>query len=65
MVTKTSLRASLVQMKAGEVLRFPLEGRSPIAVRNCASLLGLNYPGRKYSVSIHRETLQCSITRVQ
>lgn len=65
MVTKISLRATMVQMNPGETLHFHLGDRSPIAVRNCASLLGVYYPGRKYSVSIERKSQLCKIVRVQ
>lgn len=63
MVTKISMRATLAQMEAGETLTIPMEMRSYNAVRNCASLLGLEL-GRKYSVSVSRESRSANVTRV-
>lgn len=65
MVTKISMRATLAGMKPGEVVTIPMEMRGYNYLRNCASLLGVAYPGRKYSVSVDREKQQSKVTRVQ
>lgn len=65
MVTKISMRATLAGMKPGEVVTIPMKMRAYNSVRNCASLLGVTYPGRKYSVSADREKQQSKVTRVQ
>ena len=64
MVTKISMRATLVQMKPGDSLRIPLRVRSWNSIRNCACLLGAAYPGRKYSVNIDRQANNCKVTRI-
>lgn len=65
MVQKTSLRATLIEMEAGgEPLTVSLEGRSLNAIRNCASNLGIYYPGRKYQVLLNREQMSCTISRL-
>lgn len=64
MVTKISMRATLVQMKPAEVVTIPLKVRGYNSVRNCASLLGSAYPGRKYSVSLDRSAGCCKVTRL-
>ena len=58
------MRATLVQMKPGEVVTIPAKMRGYNSVRNCASTLGADYPGRKYSVSVDRKSLVCRVTRV-
>lgn len=58
------MRATLVQMKAGESIHIPTRVRGYNSVRNCASLLGVEYPGRKYSVSVNREANSCKVTRL-
>ena len=63
MVTKISMRATLVQMKPGESLTIPMRVRGWNSVRNCASLLGVEYPGRRYSVSVDRQANNCKVTR--
>lgn len=63
MVTKISMRATLVQMKPGDSLRIPLRVRSWNSIRNCASTLGVTYPGRKYSVAVDRTDNSCKVTR--
>lgn len=64
MVQKISMRATLVQMKAGESIHIPTRVRGYNSVRNCASLLGVEYPGRKYSVSVDRQANSCKVTRL-
>ena len=63
MVQKISMRATLVQMKPGECLTIPLQVRGWNSVRACASILGVDFPGRKYSVSVDREAQNCKVTR--
>ena len=63
MVTKVSMRATLVQMKAGESITIPMRMRGYNSIRNCACLLGAEYPGRKYSVNIDRQANHCKVTR--
>ena len=46
MVTKISMRATLVQMKAGDSITIPMKVRGYNSIRNCACLLGATYPGR-------------------
>ena len=64
MVTKISMRATLVQMKPGESVLIPWKVRGWNSVRNCASALGISYPGRKYSVSVNRGQESCQVTRL-
>ena len=64
MVQKISMRATLVQMKAGESIHIPTRVRGYNSVRNCASLLGVEYPGRKYSVSVDRQANSYKVTRL-
>ena len=58
------MRATMVQMKPGEVITIPHRVRGYNSVRNCASTLGAEYPGRKYSVSLDRQALVCKVTRI-
>lgn len=64
MVLKISMRATLVQMKPGEIVTIPLRVRGWNSVRNCASSLGITYPDRKYSVKLDREAQACKVTRL-
>lgn len=64
MVTKISMRATLVQMRAGESITIPMKVRGYNSIRNCACLLGAEYPGRKYSVNIDRQASNCKVTRI-
>ena len=64
MVTKISMRATLVQMKPGEAVEIPLKSFAHNSIRNCACALGVTYPGRKYSVSLNREAQNCKVTRL-
>ena len=50
-------------MKPGDSLRIPLRVRSWNSIRNCASTLGVTYPGRKYSVAVDRTDNSCKVTR--
>lgn len=58
------MRATMVQMKPGDVITIPMKVRCWNSIRNCASTLGVSYPGRKYSVAINREADNCKVTRV-
>ena len=64
MVTKISMRATLMQMKTGQEVKIPFRMYGYNSVRNCASLLGLDM-GRRYSVSVDRAAGQTKVTRVQ
>ena len=64
MVQKTSMRATLVQMEEGASLNIPLAERAYNSIRSCAAMLGVAYPGRKYSVSLDRASQSCKVTRV-
>lgn len=58
------MRATLVQMRAGESITIPMKVRGYNSIRNCACLLGATYPGRKYSVNIDRQANNCKVTRI-
>lgn len=63
MISRISMRATMAQMKKGEVITIPLRIRGYNSIRNCASLLGSDM-GRKYSVSIDRAAAHCKVTRL-
>lgn len=62
LIKKVSMRATMADMKTGEVVTIPLKLREYSSIRNCASLLGLSM-GRKYSVSLDRVSGECTVTR--
>ena len=63
MVTKESMRATLVEMEPGKEIEISLSVRSYNTIRNCASLLGGDL-GRKYSVAVNRAAGVCKVTRI-
>lgn len=65
MIKKVSMRATLAAMNPGEMVEIPASFRGYTYVRNCACLLGTDYPGRKYSVHMDRERKSYQVTRVQ
>lgn len=50
-------------MKPNQSVKISFVERSWNSVRNCASTLALDYPGRKYSVSVDRSAAACIVTR--
>lgn len=58
------MRATLVQMQAGECVVIPMRERASNSVRNCACLLGLEMD-RKYTVKVDRVARTCKVTRLQ
>lgn len=62
LIKRVSMRATMAEMKKGEVVTIPLKLREYSSIRNCASLLGLSM-GRKYSVSLDRVSGECTVTR--
>ena len=63
MVTKESMRATLVEMEPGKEIEISLSVRSYNTIRNCASILGVEM-GRRYSVTLVRQDNSCKVTRV-
>ena len=57
------MRATLVRMKPHQSVTISFRERSCNSIRNCASTLALDYPGRKYSVSVDRTAATCIVTR--
>lgn len=62
MVTKTSMRATIVAMDKDDVITISLSERGYNSIRNCASNVGVMM-ARKYSVSLNREANECKVTR--
>ena len=63
MVSKISMRATLLQMKRNEAVEIPLELRCWNSIRNCASQLNSEF-GRRYTVEINRAARNCKVTRL-
>ena len=62
MVQKTSMRATLTQMKPGEVVGISIHERKYNYIRNCGTNLGVAL-GRKYSARFDREAGVVYVTR--
>jgi len=58
------MRATLIRMGTGEMVEISTRTRSWAGIRNCASLLGVDFPGRKYTVSLDRVAGVCKVTRI-
>lgn len=64
MITKPSLRATLLAMELGDVEHIPSDMYSGATVRNCASNLGYDLL-RKFSVHVDRTARCYTVTRTQ
>lgn len=62
MVTKTSLRATIIEMEPGASLSLPMGVRAYSYIRNVASTIGITHK-RKYSVHADSEASLLTITR--
>lgn len=58
------MRATMVEMEPGSVEMFSLKERRYESIRSCACKLSLDYPGRRYSVSLVRAEDSCKVTRL-
>lgn len=62
MVTKVSMRATLMAMEPGECIAFSLQSWGYNSIRNCASNVAVSN-ARKYSVHLDRKANECKVTR--
>jgi formylmethanofuran dehydrogenase subunit D len=63
MISKPSLRATLLAMKPDQVEYIPFGIWAQNSIRNNACMTGVDY-GRKYKVEIDREAKHYKITRI-
>lgn len=63
MISKPSLRATLIAMQPNQVEHIPFGLWNQNTIRNNASTTGSDY-GRKYKVEIDRENKHFKITRI-
>lgn len=64
MISKPSLRATLLAMELGDVEQIPSEMYSGATVRNCASNVGYDLL-RKFKVHLDRQARCFEVTRLQ
>ena len=62
MVTKTSMRATIIAMEKDDIITISLQDRGYNSIRNCASNVGVMM-ARKYSVRLNREANECKVPR--
>ncbi len=62
MVTKVSMRATIMAMEPKEVIVLPLQNWGYNSIRNCACNVGISL-SRKYSVHLDREAQACKVIR--
>ena len=56
------MRGAVRALELGQSIDVSMEDRTPNSIRNCASIVALQY-NRRFTVNANREARTCTITR--